>query len=76
MNIKITNVKYDLVDEETNPDNDILAKDFDLPTEFNIDGKTIKKLFGDDFDAERDIAELIESNVGFCVEDFDYEVID
>ena len=75
MTIKITDIEYDLFDEETNPNNDITAEDFELPTSFIIEQKAIDELYGEDFDTESDLADLISSHTGFCVTSFKHEVI-
>jgi len=75
MKIKATNITYDLFDKETNPNNDILPEDLDLPSELLIEEKSIKELYGDDFNANSDINELITCHTGFEPLKFDYEVI-
>jgi hypothetical protein len=65
MTIKLTDIKYDLYDAETNPKDNLSNRDLDLPDELTIDQKTIDELYGDDFDFDRDIAELIGCQTGF-----------
>lgn len=65
MTIKLTNIKYDLYDAETNPSDDLTNEDLDLPNELVIEQKTIDELFEGDFDLQRDLSELIRCLTGF-----------
>jgi hypothetical protein len=65
MTIKLTDIKYDLYDAETNPNDDLTNADFELPEELVIEQSKIDELFGDDFDIDRDIKELISCHTGF-----------
>jgi hypothetical protein len=65
MTIKLTDIKYDLYDPETNPNDDLVNSDLDLPDELTIEQKTIDELFEDGFDFDRDIKELIMDHAGF-----------
>ena len=75
MKIELTNIQYDLFDEETNPNDDLTAEDFELPTSFIIEQKTIDESYGEDFDIEADLADLISCHTGFNVKSFDHTVI-
>lgn len=75
MTIKITNIEYDLHDPETNPDNEITAKDFELPRALIIEQKSIDKLYEGDFSIECDLQELITCHTGFEPNKYDHEVI-
>lgn len=75
MKIKVTDIEYDLFDEETNPNNEITAADFELPTSFIIEQEMIDKAYGEDFDKEADLADLISCHTGFCIKSFSHEVI-
>lgn len=65
MTIKLTNIKYDLYDAETNPNDDLTNEDLDLPSELIIEQKTIDDIFQGDFDLQRDLQELIGCLTGF-----------
>ena len=75
MTIKITDIEYDLYDEETNPNNEITPEDFELPSGLIIEQKSIDKLYGEDFDLGADLADLITCHTGFSVKSFNHEVI-
>lgn len=75
MTIKITNIEYDLHDPETNPNNEITAKDFELPRALIIEQKSIDKLYGEDFSVESDLTDLIACHTGFEPNKYDHEVI-
>jgi hypothetical protein len=75
MIIKITNIEYDLHDEETNPNNEITPEDFELPSNLVIEQKAIDKLYGEDFSVEADLQELITCHTGFEPKKYDHEVI-
>lgn len=65
MTIKLTDIKYDLYDAETNPNDDLVNSDLDLPDELVIEQKTIDELYENEFDIDRDIKELIACQTGF-----------
>jgi len=65
MTIKLADIKYNLYDPETNPKDDLTNADFSLPDELTIYQKTIDELYGEDFDFDRDISELIATQTGF-----------
>jgi hypothetical protein len=65
MTIKLTDITYNLHDPETNPKDDLVNRDLDLPNELVIEQKAIDELFGQDFDIDRDIKELISCQTGF-----------
>jgi hypothetical protein len=75
MTIKITNIEYDLYDEETNPNNEITAEDFELPPTLVIEQKSIDKLYGEDFSVEADLHDLITCHTGFEPKKYNHEVI-
>ena len=75
MRIKISNIKYDLYDEETNPNDDIKPEDLDLPAEFVVEQKTITELYDEDFNLERDLKELVMCHTGFDALSFDHEIL-
>ena len=75
MTIKITNIEYDLHDPETNPNNEITAKDFELPRALIIEQTAIDKLYGEDFSVEADLQDLITCHTGFEPNKYDHEVI-
>jgi hypothetical protein len=75
MTIKIDNLTYDLSDPETNPDNTIKASAFELPSSLVIEQEAIDKLYGQDFEATRDMAELISCHTGFEPNNYTYEVV-
>jgi hypothetical protein len=65
MTIKLTDIKYGLYCAETNPNDDLTNADFSLPDELVIEQNTIDELYGEDFDFDRDIVELIGCQTGF-----------
>jgi hypothetical protein len=75
MKISVTDITYDLYDKETNPDNSILPEDLELPQSMIIEQKAIDELYGEDFNIENNIKELITCHTGFDVSNFKYEVI-
>ena len=75
MTIKVTNIEYDLFDEETNPNDDITPADFELPSKLTIEQKDINKFYGEDFDVDTDLPDLISCFTGFFTQGFKYEVI-
>ena len=75
MKIKITDIEYDLFDEITNPDNDIKAEDLELPTHMIIEQHEIDDMFGESFNIDDDVSELISCRTGFCANNFKHEVI-
>jgi hypothetical protein len=75
MTIKITDIEYDLYDEETNPNNEITPEDFELPPNLVIEQKAIDELYGEGFDLNSDLADLITCHTGFGVTGFKHEVI-
>ena len=74
MKIELSNIQYDLFDEETNPNDDLTAKDFELPTSFVIEQKSIDENYGEDFNIETDLADLISCHTGFSVKSFEHIV--
>ena len=66
MNIQLTNIEYDLEDATTNPDNILTNEDLNLPHELFITSSDIDNAFGDDFDIDRDLAEMIMVQTGFA----------
>jgi len=75
MTIKITNIEYDLYDEETNPNDEITAKDFELPQALVIEQKAIDTLYGEDFSVDSDLNDLITCHTGFEPKNYNHEVI-
>lgn len=75
MTIKVTGLEYDLYDPETNPNNEITAEHFELPSSLVIEQKFIDRYYGDDFDIKRDIEEAIGCHTGFGVTKYTYEVL-
>ena len=75
MTIKISNIEYDLYDEETNPNNEITSEDFELPSSLIIEQKSIDELYGEGFDLKADLSDLIACHTGFSVLNFNHEVI-
>lgn len=75
MTIKITDIEYDLYDEETNPNDDIAPEDLDLPRGFVVEQKAIDELYGENFDIEADLFDLIECHTGFSAKKFNHQVI-
>jgi hypothetical protein len=76
MTIQLDNIKYNLHDEETNPDNEITAIDFELPSKLEIKQEVIDNLYGEDFSFDRDIKELISCHTGFEPESFTHTIQD
>ena len=74
MTIQINNIKYNLKDTETNPNNDIKPHDFYLPTSLSVPQDSIDKLFGEDFNMERDLNELVTCHTGFEPSSFDHSI--
>jgi len=74
MTINITDIKYDLYDPETNPNDDILPEDLDLPLNIKVEQKTLDELYEGQFDASRDTADLIVCRTGFEAKDFKYTI--
>lgn len=68
MKIQVSNITYNLYDFETNPNNDLTARDFDLPSELMID-EQIENI-------EQELIDIINSHTGFEVDTFQYRVID
>ena len=64
MTIKLTDIKYDLYDPETNPNDDIANKDLDLPDDLTVNQNTIDEHF-EWFDPKRDLFELVFNLTGF-----------
>jgi hypothetical protein len=75
MTIKVTGLEYDLYDVETNPNNEITAKHFELPSSLVIEQNFIDKFYGDDFDIKQDIEEAICCHTGFGVTKYTYEIL-
>ena len=75
MTIEISNIEYDLYDPETNPYDDILPRDLELPSSITVSQKFINENYDDDdFDIERDLNEVIVSHTGFDIKRCTYEI--
>lgn len=74
MTINITDIKYDLYDPETNPNDDIDPAVLDLPPSLKVEQKAITELFEDGFEAERDMHELIMCHTGFEPKTYKYTI--
>jgi hypothetical protein len=75
MTIKVSNIEYDLYDEETNPNNEITPEDFELPSSLIIEQKSIDELYGEGFDIKADLRDLITCHTSFNVLNFEHEII-
>ena len=65
MNIKLTDIVYDLKDAVTNPDDVLTNEDLHLPDELFISSSDIDNAFGKDFNIDRDLVEMVELQTGF-----------
>ena len=75
MTIKISNIEYDLYDQETNPNNEITPQDFELPSSLIIEQKSIDELYGEGFDLKADLSDLIACHTGFPASTYNHELI-
>ena len=75
MTIHVTDIEYDLYDQDTNPNNELTPEFFELPPSLVIEQKFIDEQYGEDFDIKRDLEEAICCHTGFGVLKYSYEVI-